>query len=222
MIAGLGGVENRGPFTPWRYRSDGATSRVSLVFPGGTGGANWGGTASDAGLGFVFVASQDLGALGWVEKGGEGARFPYVRGTPARQGPGRGNFDVAMPGGNWPCQKPPWGRLTAINMATGDFAWQVPLGTTDQLPESKQRTGRPGVAGPIATAGGLLFIASTDDNRFRAFNARTGAELWTTRLEQRGNADPITYRGANGRQYVAIVATERIVAYSVGSSVPQY
>ena len=100
-------------------------------------------------------------------------------------------------------------------MATGDFAWQVPLGVTDQLPEGKQRTGRPGVAGPIATAGGVLFIASTDDNRFRAFNARTGAELWTTRLEQRGNADPITYRGGNGRQYVAIVATERVIAYSV-------
>jgi glucose dehydrogenase len=216
LVAGLGGVENRGPFSPWRYRADGAASKVSLVFPGGTGGANWGGTASDAGLGFVFVATQDLGALGWVEKAREGARFPYVRSAPERQGPGRGNFDVAMSGGNWPCQKPPWGRLTAVNMATGDFAWQVPLGVTDQLPEGKQRTGRPGVAGPIATAGGVLFIASTDDNRFRAFNARTGAELWTTRLEQRGNADPITYQGASGRQYVVIVTTDRVMAYALG------
>ena len=91
----------------------------------------------------------------------------------------------------------------------------MPLGITDQLPEGKQRTGRPVLAGPIATAGGLLFIGSTDDNRFRGFNARTGAELWTTRLEQRGNADPITYQGSDGRQYVAIVATDRLVTFAL-------
>ena len=73
-----------------------------------------------------------------------------------------------MPGGNWPCQKPPWGRLTAVNAATGDIAWQTPLGVTEQLPEGRQHTGRPALAGPIVTAGGLLFVASTDDNRFRA------------------------------------------------------
>ena len=216
MIAGIGGVENRGPFTPWRYRADGASPKVSLVFPGGTGGANWGGTASDAGLGLVFVATQDVGALGWVERGREGARFPYVRGTPERQGPGRGNFDVAMPGGgNWPCQKPPWGRMTAINTATGDVAWQIPLGITEQLPEAKQRTGRPALAGPIVTAGGVLFVAATDDNRFRALDAKTGKELWVTKLERRGNADPITYQGRSGKQYVAIMATDTLAVYAL-------
>ena len=74
----------------------------------------------------------------------------------------------------WPCQKPPWGRLTAINPSTGDFAWQVPLGITEQLPPGKQNTGRPVLAGPIVTASGLLFIASTDDNRFRALEPKTG------------------------------------------------
>ena len=106
---------------------------------------------------------------------------------------------------NWPCQKPPWGRLTAINASTGDVAWQVPLGITEQLPAGKQNTGRPALAGPIVTASGLVFVASTDDNRFRALDAKTGKELWVTTLERRGNANPITYQGRNGKQYVAIV-----------------
>ena len=73
---------------------------------------------------------------------------------------------------NWPCQKPPWGRLTAINTSTGDIAWQIPLGITEQLSTDKQNTGRPALAGPIATASGLVFIASTDDNRFRALDVK--------------------------------------------------
>ena len=56
------------------------------------------------------------------------------------------------------------------------------------------------LAGAIVTAGGVVFIASTDDNRFRAIEAKTGKQLWVTRLERRGNADPITYRGGNGKQ----------------------
>ena len=115
----------------------------------------------------------------------------------------------------WPCQKPPWGRLIAVNSATGDFAWQVPLGITDGLPEAKQRTGRPAMAGAVVTASGLLFIASSDDNRFRAFEAATGKELWVATLDRRGNADPLTYRGTNGKQYVAIVATDSLVVYAL-------
>jgi quinoprotein glucose dehydrogenase len=116
---------------------------------------------------------------------------------------------------NWPCQKPPWGRLTAIDTSTGNFAWQIPLGVTDQLPPGKQNTGRPVLAGPIVTATGLLFIASTDDNRFRAFDAKTGRELWMTRLDRRGNADPMTFQAANGKQYVAVVATDTVMVYTL-------
>jgi len=120
-----------------------------------------------------------------------------------------------MSGGNWPCQKPPWGRLTAVNASTGDIAWQVRLGITEQLPQGKQNTGRPALAGPIVTAGGVLFVASTDDNRFRALDVKTGKELWVTRLERRGNANPITYQGRNGKQYVAVVATDTLAAYAL-------
>jgi quinoprotein glucose dehydrogenase len=210
LVGRNGGVYNAGPFTPWRYREAGASTAISLVFPGGLGGANWGGTAYDPNSGYVFVVTQDVGALGWVEKTKDGASVPYEK-----AGPGRGSFDVRIADGNWPCQKPPWGRLTAVNASTGDVAWQIPLGITEQLPEGKQNTGRPVLAGPIVTAGNVLFVASTDDNRLRAFDAKTGKPLWVTKLERRGNADPITYQGRNGKQYVAIVATDTLAVYAL-------
>lgn len=213
LIAKVGGVYNAGPFTPWLYRAEGTPVKSTLVFPGMLGGANWGGTASDPKLGYVFVVTQDDGSLGWMEKTKEGSAAPYQKHFPERAG----NFDVPMPdgGGNWPCQKPPWGRLTAVNASTGNIAWQIRLGVTDQLPAGKQNTGRPALAGPITTASGLLFIASTDDNRLRALDAKTGKELWVTKLERRGNADPITYQGRNGKQYVSVVATDRVVVFAL-------
>jgi quinoprotein glucose dehydrogenase len=183
---------------------------TTLGFPGGLGGANWGGTAFDPNSRFIFVATQDVGALGSIEKAKDGSAVPYEKTTP-----GRSTFDVRIGDANWPCQKPPWGRLTAINTSTGDIAWQIPLGITEQLPAGKQNTGRPVLAGPIVTASGLVFIASTDDNRFRAFDAKTGKELLVTRLERRGNADPITYQSSNGKQYVAVVATDALVVYAL-------
>ena len=210
LVEKHGGVRNAGPFTPWTYRETGTASPMSLVFPGGLGGANWGGTASDPASGYVFVATQDVGALGFVRKAQDGAPVPYEKAAPARA-----TFDVRIAGESWPCQKPPWGRLIAVNASTGDIAWQIPLGITEQLPAGKQNTGRPVLAGPIVTAGGVLFIASTDDNRFRALDAKTGRELWVTKLERRGNADPITYQGRNGKQYVAIVATDTLKVYAL-------
>jgi quinoprotein glucose dehydrogenase len=211
LVEKIGGVYNAGPFTPWRYKTEGGgTPSVTLGFPGTLGGANWGGIAFDPHSRFIFVATQDVGALGSVERTREGSRVPYDKTTP-----GRSTFDVRMGDTNWPCQKPPWGRLTAINSSTGDVAWQIPLGITEQLPPDRQNTGRPALAGPIATAGGLVFIASTDDNRFRALDIRNGRQLWVTKLERRGNANPITYLGRNGKQYVAVVATDTLMVYSL-------
>jgi quinoprotein glucose dehydrogenase len=210
LIASNGGVYNAGPFTPWKYRDAGAMTPLSLVFPGGLGGANWGGTALDPRSGYVFVATQDVGALGWIRKAQDGASMAYEKTAPRRA-----TFDVVFGNESWPCQKPPWGRLTAVNATTGDIAWQIPLGITEQLPPGRQNTGRPVLAGPIVSAGGVLFIASTDDNRFRAFDAKSGKQLWVTSLERRGNADPITYQGRNGKQYVAIVATDMLKVYAL-------
>ena len=210
LVERIGGVVNAGPFTPWRFRGDGRMSPSTLVFPGGLGGANWGGTAFDPQTGYVFVTTQDVGALGSIERTKEGAPAPFEKTSP-----GRATFDVRIGEANWPCQKPPWGRMTAIDMATGDVAWQIPLGITEQLPEGKQRTGRPALAGPIVTAGGVLFVAATDDDRFRGLDAKTGRELWVTKLERRGNANPITYQGSTGKQYVAIVATDTLAVYAL-------
>jgi quinoprotein glucose dehydrogenase len=132
----------------------------------------------------------------------------YIRGAP--QGAGQFSAPVRDSAGkvigNWPCFRPPWGRLIAVNANTGDFAWEVPLGLTESLPEGKQRTGAQNTAGPMVTAGGLVFIGSTNDSRFRAFDSKNGKELWTLKLDYTATAVPMTYLGNNGKQYVAIVA----------------
>jgi len=211
LIAKNGGVSNAGPFTTWPYRAEGAPVKSAVVFPGGLGGANWGGVAWDPNSKYVFVVSQDDGALGFVAK----TQDAYDKTTLDGAGPGRGYFEVRIGNVAWPCQKPPWGRLTAVNTATGDFAWQIPLGITEGLPAGKQNTGRPALAGPIVTSTGVLFVGSSDDNYFRAFEAKTGRQLWATKLERRGNANPMTYQGRNGKQYVAIVATDTLAVFGL-------
>jgi quinoprotein glucose dehydrogenase len=214
LVERSGGFYNEGPFTPYVYREEGAPPRSTVLFPGSIGGVNWGGVAADPKMGYVFVNSQDEASFGWIEKKAPGAavqydrnsilgptsRFQWSEGTP-RLG------NVVNSGEHaWPCQKPPWGRLIAVNANTGEFAWQVTLGVTDELPEGKRNTGRLNMGGPIATAGGLVFIGATNDRRFRAFDSKTGKELWVTKLDMSAHAIPITYQGKNGKQYVAIVA----------------
>jgi quinoprotein glucose dehydrogenase len=114
-----------------------------------------------------------------------------------------------------PCQRPPWSRLVAVNANTGDIAWQTPLGINDALPEGKQNVGGSGSAGPTVTAGGLVFVGATNDRRFRAFDAKTGRELWVAKLDNVVNANPITYQGKNGKQYVAAIATDTVVAFAL-------
>jgi quinoprotein glucose dehydrogenase len=213
LVEKSGGLYNAGPFTPWRYRAPGAPPTTSVLFPGAIGGTNWGGSAVDPASGYVFVNSSEYGSLGWIEKRAEGARVPYdggsiLGGTVAskfwnvvkdEKGRLRGES-------SWPCQKPPWGHLTAVNANTGEFAWRVRLGITEELPEGKQNTGRINLGGPIVTAGGVVFIGASNDRRFRAFDAKTGKELWATKLEFSALSVPMTYRGKNGRQYVAVSA----------------
>ena len=116
---------------------------------------------------------------------------------------------------NLPCQRPPWARLVAVDANTGEIAWQSTLGLTEALPEGRQLTGGSGSAGPTVTAGGLVFVGATGDRRFRAFDAKTGKELWVTRLDGQVNANPMTYRGRSGKQYVAVVATDTLVAFAL-------
>ena len=208
LVESMGELYNAGAFTPWAYRADGTSGRTTLLFPGLVGGPNWGGASFDPNSGYVFVFSQDLGSLGWVEEAEEGSLFPYQRG-----GLRPSSFDVPIGDARWPCQKPPWGRLSAVDGSTGEVVWQQPLGITEGLPADRQNTGRPGRAAAIVTASGLLFIAATDDSRFRALDATTGRELWVSTLNRRGNANPMTYLGSDGNQYVALAATDAVVTY---------
>ena len=208
LVQSVGGIYNDGAFTPWVYRPNPTSGRTTLLFPGLVGGPNWGGAAFDPNSGYVFVFSQDIGALGWMEEAPEGSVLPYQRG-----GPRPSSFDVRIGDSRLPCQKPPWGRLSAVDASTGDVVWQQPIGITEELPAGRQNTGRPGRAATIVTGSGLLFVAATDDNRIRALDAATGQELWVSMLDRRGNANPMTYLGADGNQYVVVAATDAVVAY---------
>jgi quinoprotein glucose dehydrogenase len=107
---------------------------------------------------------------------------------------------------NYPAIKPPWGTLNAIDMNTGEYLWKVTLGEYPEL--AKQGippTGTENHGGPLVTAGGLLFIAATYDEKLRAFDTKTGQVVWEYKLPAGGFATPITYM-VDGKQYIAIAA----------------
>jgi quinoprotein glucose dehydrogenase len=226
-----GGFHNAGPFTPFSFHEDGLPPTSTIQFPGGTGGVNWGGPAADPTTGIVYVNAHDTSLVGWIERrkpglnygrGVEGTTQPYDRASVNGPGP---YFGFTAPVrdaegrtvANLPCWRPPWGKLVAVNANTGDIAWEVPLGLTEALPEGRQLTGNSGSAGPIVTAGGLVFVGATGDRRFRAFEAKSGKELWAARLDGQVNANPMTYRGKSGTQYVAVVATDSLVTFALPS-----
>ncbi len=208
LVENMGEIYNAGPFTPWTYRPGGAPGPTTLLFPGLTGGPNWGGAAFDPNSGYLFVFAGDIGAFGWMEDAEDGSPLPY-----RRVGPRPGGFDVSIGNMRLPCQKPPWGTLSAVDSTTGDIAWQQAIGITEVLPAGRQNTGRPGRAAVLVTASNLLFIAATDDNRLRALGTATGRELWVETLGGRGNANPMTYMGLDDKQYLVISATDSLVAY---------
>ena len=133
-----GGFYNAGPFTPFLYHEEGTPPRSSIIFPGATGGTNWGGMATDQQRGYVFVYTQNQGQIGWVEKKKPGVNYafdeaqsnlPYTRASVNGPGPFFTFSASAGEGlGNYPCQRPPWGQLNAVDANTGDILWQVPVG----------------------------------------------------------------------------------------------
>jgi len=200
---------NEGPYTPWLFKPNGGPP--TLIFPGMTGGTNWGGTATDPKLGLIFVNSKDEPSSGWIQpnprynENTKDTEFPYAQtGGGSLSAMARDKDGRSM--GNLPCYRPPWASLMAVNAATGEFAWSVPLGVNDNMPEGKKNVGSPGFGGPMVTAGGLVFIGATRDKRFRAFDSRTGKELWSIQLDYNVTAIPMTYQGKDGKQYVAVTA----------------
>jgi quinoprotein glucose dehydrogenase len=125
-----------------------------------------------------------------------------------------------------PCGPTPWGQLVAVNVDTGDVAWRKTLGVTDSFPADLQDTGRPGLGGTILTASGLTFVGATDDFRFRAFATATGDKLWEVKLKASVTATPVTYKGSDGRQYIAasdtggsqtgsVVTNDELIAFAL-------
>jgi quinoprotein glucose dehydrogenase len=104
----------------------------------------------------------------------------------------------------YPAIKPPWGTLNAIDLNTGEYLWRVPLGEYPELmAQGLAPTGTENYGGPLVTAGGLVFIGASKDEMFRAFDSRTGRELWRVQLPAGGYATPATYE-VGGRQYIVI------------------
>jgi quinoprotein glucose dehydrogenase len=202
----IAAARNDGLFTP-------PSEKGTILYPFTGGGTNWGGLAFDAARDVVYVNTSSAMHLVTLIKQkdvsatqekffdkevspNDGAPFGMMRET------------ILSPIG-MPCNPPPWGRLHAIDMHTGRILWSVPLGTTeDMAPFSEYvlgKTGTPNLGGPMATAGGLVFIGAAMDDYLRAFDAKTGAELWRGRLPAGGQATPMSYIW-KGRQYVVIAA----------------
>jgi quinoprotein glucose dehydrogenase len=128
--------------------------------------------------------------------GRRGADFNRLRGTPFLQVRG-----LLIGPDRVPCTPPPFGKLVGVDVANRRIAWEVPLGSA-----GSPASGSPNLGGAIVTAGGLAFIAATLDQSIRAFDVETGRELWSAQLPAGGKATPMTYLGADGRQYVVIAA----------------
>jgi quinoprotein glucose dehydrogenase len=139
--------------------------------------------------------------------GSEGAGDPQA-GTPYAV---HVNAGWRMPVTGLLCKRPPYGGIRAIDLRTGETIWDRPLGTARRngpfgIPSMLPlRIGTPNNGGSVVTAGGLVFIAATTDNLFRAIDLRTGETVWEDVLPAGGQATPITYE-AGGRQYVAVMA----------------
>jgi len=208
------GLRNEGIFTP-------PSLQGTLAIPSNIGGAHWGGVAYDPERAIVVVPVNRLASVVQLipEKGTnldslweDGDKLGYettrMHGTPYIM---RRRFLLSP--SRIPCTPPPFGALVAVSLETGRKVWEVPLGSPAALAgkdrESQARVaglGSPNLGGPIATAGGVIFVGATLDQRIRAFDIETGRELWQEPLTAGGKATPMTYQGKDGRQYVVIAA----------------
>ncbi len=227
-------LRNDGTFTP-------PSIRGSLILPSNVGGAHWGGLSFDPTNEIVIVPTNRIAAVITLipraayearqgrETVGEriGTEYAMMRGTPFVL-----KRELFLGPSNAPCTPPPFGTLTALSLRTRKVLWSVPLGTSEGLDRigihvPPEIPGAINLGGPITTASGLVFIGAAMDRYFRAFDSSNGRELWKFALSAGGKATPMTYLGADGRQYVVIAAggdgkawgwSDEIVAFALPRS----
>jgi len=189
----------KGPYTPP------GVDGTMLTFPSTVGGGNWNGLSYDPTLGLAFTSVMNLGQVAKMVQGTSRGGGPptWVRRSPWGGPVGR----FWNPETKIPCSAPPFGELLAIDVNRGEVAWRVPLGFVESLKaKGFDKTGTLNIGGSIATAGGVIFIGATIDCRFRAFESKTGRQLWETGLPACAHSVPMTFLGKDGRQYVVVAA----------------
>lgn len=204
----------------------------TVAMPGVIGGAGWGGAAADPASGWVFIKATNSPALFRLQRRdapSDTVDAPYMLdlanstlGVSQRDNAEGAVRDAAR----LPINAPPYGTLTAIDMGRGEIRWQVPLGDTPEvrahpalrgavLPE---RLGVAGSPGGLVTAGGLVFVAGGGRTLY-AIDTRTGTVLWEHALGDIGYANPMTWRGTDGVQRLAIATgggtTSRLVVFAL-------
>jgi quinoprotein glucose dehydrogenase len=199
----IAALRNDGLYTP-------PTVQGTVMFPFTGGGVNWGGVAIDP-QGVVYVnTSRAVHSISLIPR----ADFDAVRAanpgkevSPQRGAPFGMKREMLVSPFGAPCNPPPWGVIAALDLRSKRILWETPLGTTEDLTPIglALKTGTPNFGGPVATAGGVVFIGAALDRYLRAFDAKSGAELWQGRLPAAGVATPMTYVW-QGRQYVVIAA----------------
>ena len=199
-------LRNEGIYTP-------PSVAGTLFHPSNAGGNNWGSPAIDPQRQTLFVVTNRIPGIlklrprAECRRQGSGAQLgtPYCVSTP----------NLISPLGV-PCTAPPWSTLDAIDLVEGRILWSAPLGTSRHMAPFPfwWIKGVPAVGGPAATASGLIFIGAAMDHYFRAFDARTGAELWRHELPTAANSTPMTYQLPGGRQFVVTAAGGHWAGYN--------
>lgn len=198
-------------------RSEGIFTPPSLegtvIYPGTAGGSNWGSVAFDPERRLLFANTSNIANTVQLVPREDAANIRRDRerffGRMEQEGtPYIASLGVLISPIIVPCNAPPWGQLHAIDLEAREIRWSSTLGTTRDLAPVPIPLpwGTPNMGGPLATAGGLVFIGAALDDYLRAFDSRTGEELWAGRLPAGGQATPMSYRVRDGGRQLVVIA----------------
>ena len=170
-----------------------STDRKNIIY---RGGAQWMGASIDNTTSIMYLTSNDIPATIKLKKSKSESYYNYSF-----------NYEILVDEDGYPGSKPPWGRLTAINLSTGKRIWQIPFGEYKELTKlGIPKTGTYNFGGVTGTAGGLLFATGTLDKKIIAVDSSNGNELWSYELPFSGSNPPTIFEHL-GEQYIIVVAT---------------